>query len=910
MRAQPGGVPVRDRTHRLRTLRRTFLGSDAVAWLVGKGHARDAAAAVALGNRLLDAGLLHHAAYEHRLKDSAGLFYRFTADDAALGAALTAEMAAAAAAAPGGGAAAAAFSPRQQAASAGGAAARTPSLSAWKKPQQQQPQQQPTQQQPTQQQRPKSAVDTTNTDTTATANALASALAAENARHPHRLLVTAQLAALRQRVSQLEQAHDEALASALAREDEAVAAARAAAVAGIEQLREEGEAVARELGRAARQASAEVARLRAAVASLRAALAGAGAAILLLAGGLAALAGGGGGRFVGAAAAPLALAAGNSSWLLRLAVPALAAAWAAWSLAVTFARASLDAREQLRLLQEAEAEAVAPAAAAARTKSAGGAALAAAIGSPAATAVAASGDSFGFPGPLPAIRTTTSTVAPSHKPLSRAGSQAGGAPAGAVSAFGAVSAATAAAVAAALETPRQRARRAASLDAPAPGSPAAAIPAAAMPTPFGAAHHQQQAAAASAAAAPTTATGNHQFPLRTVPSASARIQLQGSVNNNANGLSTPKKSLAAPVFQLQPQMTERTAMNTVAAVASAGRAAHYDSTLYAPPTRADFEEGGWRHGPLLVRPHPGVPAMKVLGMTNAPKGSADEREVPAPPLPGDEQARQLALARPPPRRLGVNGVVIHFETDAFVGKAMLNVRGLPSSDDALFAAFKRRSHVVVQGRFKKPLGVSEALTGQEFGRPFEKLPAMWLVEHGLLACARRVSTSSAIGGLTTHPYMLLPLLAAAQIANASRPGEEPDMMSATEDLRLWDPSLVAGSHHEHALSTAGAAPSAADGDAPLPAEARRKLFTRASARASRTFGTDMVWTFHLWQQFIDMSDYTLTVAGAKYDLARHLAGQPLQFLAKTAGGQHLWAFETWNMRLLERAEQAHRENNK
>ena len=249
---------------------------------------------------------------------------------------------------------------------------------------------------------------------------------------------------------------------------------------------------------------------------------------------------------------------------------------------------------------------------------------------------------------------------------------------------------------------------------------------------------------------------------------------------------------------------------------------------------------------------------------------------------------------------------------------MLHVRGLPSSDDSLFAAFKRRSHVVVQGRFKRPLGVSEALTGQEFGRAFEKLPAMWLVEHGLLACARRVSTSSAIGGLTTQPYMLVPLLAAAQIANCSRPGEEPDMMSATEDLRLWDPSLVAGHHEEaaaHATTAGGAAPwdprtggGAATDAPPLPAEARRKLFTRASARASRTFGTDHVWTFHLWQQFIDMSDYTLSVGGVKYDLARHLAGQPLQFLAKTAGGSHLWAFETWNRRLLERAEQAHREN--
>jgi hypothetical protein len=887
------GVPLRDRTHRLRDrVRRAFSGRDAVAWLVAHGHAPDAASALALGNALLDAGLLHHAAYEHRLKDSCDLFYRFTADDAALGAALKAELAAAATPGAAAGSAAAAFTPTQQqqrggGSSAGGstgpAAARTPSLAAWKKPptqqQQQQQQEQPEQQQQQQQQQQ--------------AEALASALAAsEPARHPHRLLVAAQLAALRQRVAQLEMAGDAALASALAREDAAAAAARADAGAAAASLREEGEAVARELGRAARQASAEVARLRAAVASLRAALAAAGAAILLLAGGLAALAGGGGGRIVASAAAAAASSSSSSSaWLLRAAVPALAAAWAAWSLAVTFARASLDAREQARLLQEAELGG-------GGGGGGGGAAAKAAAG-------AASGDSFGFPRALPAIRTTPSVAAqqaaPARPSASRTASQAG--------------AAAVAAAAALLEAPRQRARRAASLDAPAPGSPAAAAPsaaAAAHATPFGAAHHQQQACVAAAAAAAACGQPNQQQQqLRTVPSASARIQLHGLVAAAGGGLDGgPQKSVAAPAphpqLQLLPQMTERTAMNTVAAVASAGRQEHYDSTLYPPPAASDFEGGGWRHGPLLIRPHPGVPAMKVLGVTDAPEGSADAREVPPPPAPGDEQGRRLALSRAPPARLGVNGVVIHFETEAFVGKAMLHVRGLPSSDDALFAAFKRRSHVVVQGRFKKPLGVAEALTGQEFGRPFEKLPAMWLVEHGLLACARRVSTSSAIGGLTTHPYMLLPLLAAAQIANAARPGEEPDMMSATEDLRLWDPSLVADCSAGAAPPSSSSPPSAEG--APLPAEARRRLFTRASARSSRTLGTDLVWTFHLWQQFIDMSDYTLTVAGAKYDLARHLAGQPLQFLAKTAGGSHLWAFETWNRRLLERAEQAHREN--
>ena len=53
----------------------TLVGREAVAWLVAHGHARDRAAAVALGNRLVNAGLMHHVCDEHMFED-AFLFYR------------------------------------------------------------------------------------------------------------------------------------------------------------------------------------------------------------------------------------------------------------------------------------------------------------------------------------------------------------------------------------------------------------------------------------------------------------------------------------------------------------------------------------------------------------------------------------------------------------------------------------------------------------------------------------------------------------------------------------------------------------------------------------------------------------------------------------------------------------------
>lgn len=58
------------RTHRLRTYRRCFPGSAGVRWLIQEGHAASEEQATTLGNAMLQAGLLHHVAYEHTFKDA------------------------------------------------------------------------------------------------------------------------------------------------------------------------------------------------------------------------------------------------------------------------------------------------------------------------------------------------------------------------------------------------------------------------------------------------------------------------------------------------------------------------------------------------------------------------------------------------------------------------------------------------------------------------------------------------------------------------------------------------------------------------------------------------------------------------------------------------------------------------
>lgn len=77
----PGGIEIRDRRHRLTVFAQCFVGREAVDWLVEReGLSR--AEGTALGQRLLEQGVIHHVLDEHDFRDG-HFFYRFARDAAA-----------------------------------------------------------------------------------------------------------------------------------------------------------------------------------------------------------------------------------------------------------------------------------------------------------------------------------------------------------------------------------------------------------------------------------------------------------------------------------------------------------------------------------------------------------------------------------------------------------------------------------------------------------------------------------------------------------------------------------------------------------------------------------------------------------------------------------------------------------
>ncbi|KAI8463972.1 MAG: hypothetical protein J3K34DRAFT_441942, partial [Monoraphidium minutum] len=216
---------------------------------------------------------------------------------------------------------------------------------------------------------------------------------------------------------------------------------------------------------------------------------------------------------------------------------------------------------------------------------------------------------------------------------------------------------------------------------------------------------------------------------------------------------------------------------------------------------------------------------------------------------------------------------------------LVYIKGLPSSYEPYFAGKKRRSVLMFQGRFKRPLQLSDVITGQEFDRPFKNLRGCWLMEKVVLAFARRVVSCLELGDVTRNPYMVFPLMALAHVVNVSPVGQEPPIDQATEDLRLWDPTLVDKK------------------GAPMAAEARRKHFMNERHLEGRRYDTNHVWTFYIWQQVIDVAGYFLDLVVQQYDMVQHLDGQPLQSMVKhKPSGKYLFHMVYWNKKQITETE--------
>ncbi|KIZ05346.1 hypothetical protein MNEG_2608 [Monoraphidium neglectum] len=218
----------------------------------------------------------------------------------------------------------------------------------------------------------------------------------------------------------------------------------------------------------------------------------------------------------------------------------------------------------------------------------------------------------------------------------------------------------------------------------------------------------------------------------------------------------------------------------------------------------------------------------------------------------------------PSQQIPINGPSFEVDSSMFKGRLMIHMRNLPTTDPAVFEGKKRHVHVAVQGKFKRRVRASSLCTGQEFNLPIQGgAGAEWLMEQLLRACAKVFSKTTIVDAHCEQPYFLNPVLAACQLVNVAKEGEQPDIWDAPEDCRLLSSKL-------------------ADKEGgPLTADRRRKWCDEPANVEGLSFDTDNVYTFHVWQHLLDFGTYKACAGGfVSFDLTWVLSSQPIGIMVK------------------------------
>ena len=378
---------------------------------------------------------------------------------------------------------------------------------------------------------------------------------------------------------------------------------------------------------------------------------------------------------------------------------------------------------------------------------------------------------------------------------------------------------------------------------------------------------------------------------------------------------------------------------------------------YAPPVRSGLRSPSQRDGfrdvdsPRGKSTAPGTPTRRLArltafgrffgmsprgarsgrgreGLDGAGAGGRPEDQALPPPLAssavfGDSGSRPVGLRLSPeyPRQWIPRGpsrptdgvslpaqVPFEFETELFKGRAVIYLRGLTNTPERVFKGKARAIQFSVQGRFKREVAMDDLHFGLSLARPLRNLPTRWLLN----LCTRVVQSLGAQYSMNLsdptadRPYMLAPIILAAQTVSCAAPGSEPDLALAPieENARLtWlghgGKGVGANERRrkiakiirdaKHARRKAGVDPGVNPGE--LMRDGRVP-----------SFDVDQVWTFSFWQSQIDVSKYSVDLGVGKFDLVPIMDGQPIALLCQTSDASRIgFRFEVWHERLLQRA---------
>ena len=288
-----------------------------------------------------------------------------------------------------------------------------------------------------------------------------------------------------------------------------------------------------------------------------------------------------------------------------------------------------------------------------------------------------------------------------------------------------------------------------------------------------------------------------------------------------------------------------------------------------PPVNA------WPHRPVFVRSSPRSSTQRVTDGWASKSGPVFRKDAP------DAKPVQIDASAP------VNTeTAMSFETELFVGKMVCRFKGVEDANsrtpNSFYAAKKCTFQVLVQGRFKERVKVSDMLTGGEWDRPFENIPPTPLVIAGQ-QFFKQLTPGLITDMLGEEPYYYAPIGPTLSVLAAHSADDAPE---PTADIK------------ENTRRFGGAF---AEGRGDRSVNDRCRIFSDPSSSEKYYFNTEDVYTFDYFQSVLLFNDYCLDIGFTRLPLNRCLNGQPLSFFAKHRDGRYAYSFEIWHECLLAKA---------
>ena len=221
------------------------------------------------------------------------------------------------------------------------------------------------------------------------------------------------------------------------------------------------------------------------------------------------------------------------------------------------------------------------------------------------------------------------------------------------------------------------------------------------------------------------------------------------------------------------------------------------------------------------------------------------------------------------------GEPFQFESSLFKGKMLLRVRNAKTDNSKKSELYftkdrKRILQIVVQGKFKEALKMSDVYFGDIYREPLQSLP---------------------------HPSVVS---AAKRALEFLVPGVKIDLNSSTPKIVV----LYAGCTKFFSIDKPGNEPSITEANTPentdllkrFPSKKKRKEVLGNPTKASMfKFDPKHIYTFHHYDDVRDLANYELNLPViGKIDIKKVLKTQPMTINAETIDGRSVFSFDLWH----------------